>query len=205
MSSTLSFKTVYQWPLKYQAIIFIVVAFFVFLLGCFFDVLSLHAQLTKIRNQEDILKSQAIDSIHKEKQESAEISKLPEMQKALIEWRKQLSSDIGLSELISEILKLGSNNHIIFGVFKPGEPTQNKTDYYPHVNIKLAAVGNYQQLASFVSQVANLPKIVTIAGLRITNENKSDILGQKLADQANAENLLTAEIVLDINLQGKES
>ncbi len=80
----------------------------------------------------------------------------------------------------------------------PNAPQLEKPITYNKVPIKVVVVGNYHEIAGFISQVANMPWIVAIGGFTITKETDSSLLGDKLAKQAVAQNLLSAEMTLDV-------
>jgi type IV pilus assembly protein PilO len=75
-----------------------------------------------------------------------------------------------------------------------------KSVTYSKVPIKVVMVGNYHQISDFVSQVANMPMIIAIGNFTITNEGGAQLLGEKLAKQAETQHLLSAELVLDVYL-----
>jgi type IV pilus assembly protein PilO len=69
---------------------------------------------------------------------------------------------------------------------------------YVKVPIKVVAVGNYHQIADFISQVANMPLVVVIGDFIVTDENQGVLLGDKLAKQATSQHLLTSEMTLEV-------
>lgn len=77
-------------------------------------------------------------------------------------------------------------------------PTDQKMIVYKQVPIKVVVVGNYHEIADFISQLANLPWIVDVGNFTITSEDQSSVLGERLAKQAAAQHLLSAEMVLNI-------
>jgi type IV pilus assembly protein PilO len=52
------------------------------------------------------------------------------------------------------------------GLFQPREPRVHQ--HYTEIPIALAVEGTYHQLAAFLEQVAGLPRVVTVGGLRMT-------------------------------------
>jgi type IV pilus assembly protein PilO len=69
---------------------------------------------------------------------------------------------------------------------------------YEKIPIKVVVVGSFHQIADFISQIANMQAIVVIGNFTISNENKIDLLGDKLAKQAVAQHLLSAEMTLEV-------
>lgn len=69
---------------------------------------------------------------------------------------------------------------------------------FDKIPIKVVVVGNYHQLADFISQVANMPWIVAVGNFTISNENAVTLLGETLAKQADTQHLLSAELTMDV-------
>lgn len=77
--------------------------------------------------------------------------------------------------------------------------TQNTSAItYIKVPIKTVVIGDFHQIADFIGQLANLSTIVVIGDFTLSNDNQASVLGDKLAKQAAAQNLLSAEITLEI-------
>jgi type IV pilus assembly protein PilO len=76
--------------------------------------------------------------------------------------------------------------------------TEEKGIFYNKVPIRVVVVGSFNDISAFLSEVANLPMIVVIGNFTMTSEDQSSLIGEKLAKQAAAQHLLTAEFVFDI-------
>lgn len=155
------------------------------------------------------------------------ISKLPSHKTDLTKWKKQLINYNDLPHILNAILKLAADNHLFFSVFTPGEsvgvmiktqtvdnphagtisdtkagtsplPENNKDLSYQKIPIKIIVVGSYHQIAGFISEIANMSWIVVIGDFTISSEWQNSLLSDKFVKQAAAQNLLTAEMVLDI-------
>ncbi|MFZ2315053.1 MAG: type 4a pilus biogenesis protein PilO [Gammaproteobacteria bacterium] len=196
----INLKKIYLQPLRVRIIFFLLIFIFVFYLGYRWHLASLVKVLSNAKQQEVELKQQYEMVIAKESILKQELADFPMLQRTLTQWKEKLITYSELPELINDILKLGANNHLNFSHFNPEE--EKRADYqaaiYYKTPIKMIAVGSYHQLADFVSQVANLPNVVVIGDFSISNENTNDMLGEKLAAQANAENLLTADITFEV-------
>jgi type IV pilus assembly protein PilO len=106
------------------------------------------------------------------------ISDYPHLFATLIEWQLQLIKPEQLPDLLNEILKIGTANSLQFDLFNPGEKI--KADLYYKVPIKIVAEGSYNQLADFISQIANMKWLIAvdnfiIAKKVVTQENKTDV------------------------------
>lgn len=80
----------------------------------------------------------------------------------------------------------------------PAATQLEKPITYNKVPIKVVVVGGYHDISQFISQVANMPWIVAIGGFTINKDNDSSLLGDKLAKQAAQQNLLYAEMTLEV-------
>lgn len=87
---------------------------------------------------------------------------------------KQLPSRAEMDALLTDINQAGVGRGAQLQLFKPGQ-VQVK-DYYAELPIAVKVVGNYHDLGSFSSDIANLPRIVTLNNLTITRQSKSNLL-----------------------------
>lgn len=189
-------KKMYEWPRSTQMLVFAVVFVFVFYLGYRWDIASVQVALATSQQQEHDLKQQYELAIAKETTIRNDLAQSPALLDLIAKWKNKLVKSSNLPELLNEILKTGANNNLYFSLFSPGEAA--KAGNYIKVPIKVIAVGSYQQIANFISQVVNMPWIVVVGDFVITNENKNDELGSKMAEEARAGNLLTAQLMLDV-------
>jgi len=76
---------------------------------------------------------------------------------------QQLPDKTEVPELLIEITQAGLGRGLQFELFKP----QNRriADFYAELPINLQVVGTYHELGNFVSDLAALPRIVTIGDL----------------------------------------
>lgn len=100
-------------------------------------------------------------------------------QKVLVEQyvgvlEKQLPSRAEMDALLRDINQSGVGRGAQLQLFKPGD-VQVK-DYYVELPITVKVVGNYHDLGSFSSDLANLPRIVTLNNITITRQPKTNLL-----------------------------
>lgn len=224
----MTLQNIHEWPLMTRVLLLLLVFFAVLYLGYRFNLSHQIKDLSRAVAQEADLKQQIELVVRKNKVIQSEVVHLPELQAELSKWKKQLVDYDDLPELLNQILKLGGDNHLFFSSFTPGEPVKVdvkvaakvedaaaasapapadpaaatsepvKVISFSKVPIKVVVVGSYHELADFISQVANLPWIVAVGNFTISNENTSTLLGDVMAKQATAQNLLSAELVLDV-------
>ncbi|SPJ16430.1 Pilus assembly protein, PilO [Burkholderiales bacterium] len=78
---------------------------------------------------------------------------------------KQLPSKAEMDALLSDINQAGIGRGLQFELFRPGQVTLR--DYYAELPISVKVSGRYHDLGAFASDIANLPRIVTLNNLSI--------------------------------------
>lgn len=157
---SIDLRNIYEWPIYARMVVFCLVCVGVFYFGYFFDFSSLSNQIYTRFKQEQDLKQQVKSILRTEENMREIVLQYPEVVKLLSHWQGQLINGSNLPDLLNQILKLGAVNHLQFSLFAPGAKKQE--DDYFMVPIKVVIKGNYNQVATFISQVANLPQIVAV-------------------------------------------
>jgi type IV pilus assembly protein PilO len=78
---------------------------------------------------------------------------------------KQLPSKAEMDALLSDINQAGLGRGLQFELFKPGQVLVK--DYYAELPIDIKVAGNYHDVGSFTSDIANLPRIVTLNSMSL--------------------------------------
>jgi type IV pilus assembly protein PilO len=79
---------------------------------------------------------------------------------------KQLPSKAEMDALLSDINQAGLGRSLQFELFRPGQV--NVKEYYAELPIAVKVTGRYHDIGSFVADVANLSRIVTLNNLNIS-------------------------------------
>jgi type IV pilus assembly protein PilO len=79
---------------------------------------------------------------------------------------KQLPSKAEMDALLSDINQAGLGRSLQFELFRPGQV--NVKEFYAELPIAVKVTGNYHDIGSFVADVANLSRIVTLNNLSIS-------------------------------------
>lgn len=93
---------------------------------------------------------------------------LAEMQHSFGTLMQQLPSGTEIPALILDISEKGVSNGLEIELFEP--LAEVLKEFYAEKPIKLIALGTYQQLATFVSDISGLPRIVTIHNIHLLPE-----------------------------------
>ncbi len=92
---------------------------------------------------------------------------------------KQLPDKTEVPALLIDISQAGLSRGLVFNQFKPANPRTE--DFYVTLPISINVAGTYHQLAEFVSDLAALPRIVTVGDMVISSSGGegSHILNMK--------------------------
>ncbi len=78
---------------------------------------------------------------------------------------KQLPSKAEMDALLSDINQAGLGRGLQFELFKPGQVVVK--DYYAELPIDIKVTGSYHDVGAFASDIANLPRIVTLNSMNL--------------------------------------
>lgn len=101
-------------------------------------------------------------------------TQLEEMQRSFGMLLRQLPSDTEIPGLILDISEKGLSNGLELELFEPQSEVQ--MDFYAEKPIKIIAKGSYRELATFVSDISGLSRIVTINNIDLKPEEKTERL-----------------------------
>jgi type IV pilus assembly protein PilO len=87
----------------------------------------------------------------------------------VVRLEKQLPSKAEMAALLSDINQAGLGRGLQFELFKPGQVVVK--DYYAELPIDIKVTGSYHDIGSFASDMANLPRIVTLNNLSLSTGN----------------------------------
>jgi type IV pilus assembly protein PilO len=154
-----------QWPLIPRALCGVGTLLGVLVLGWFTYLSNQQETLDLAVQEEERLKAdykikiqQAInlDALRKQKEQVGEYV-------ATLE--KQLPSKAEMDALLSDINQAGLGRGMQFELFKPGQVVVK--DYYAELPINIKVSGSYHDVGAFTSDIANLPRIVTLNNLSL--------------------------------------
>ena len=79
---------------------------------------------------------------------------------------RQLPSKAEMDALLSDINQAGLGRGLQFELFRPGQVIVK--DYYAELPINISVTGSYHDVGAFTSDIANLPRIVTLNNLNLS-------------------------------------
>jgi type IV pilus assembly protein PilO len=183
----------YEWPLPARAFILVFVFSLVVYLGYFFDLSSYNYQIRNSIEQESDLKQQLMLLINKQATMKNEIIQLPKLKNTLALWQQKIISKTGLPGLLDQILKYGEDNQIKIKTLDPGNEVKDGM-YYKN-SVKIDMTGTYDEIANYISQIANMPEMIIIDKYTLSKEIVDLSANSK---PLNSDDILSADLTIDI-------
>ncbi|RCX10828.1 type 4a pilus biogenesis protein PilO [Extensimonas vulgaris] len=158
------------WPIapKILLCLFLVIAVVVF--SWYIKLTDYQAELESEQNKEvalredyqkKLVKAVSLDALKKQREQ---------IQQYVIQLEKQLPSKAEMAALLSDINQAGLGRSLQFDLFRPGQVIIR--DYYAELPINIRVTGKYHDIGEFASDIAHLPRIVTLNDISIVPSSK---------------------------------
>ena len=161
----LSMDNVGSWPLLPKLGLWFAVVIVCAIVGWLLVWKEQLDQLDQLRQQETTLKDQYRLKI----QQAINLEELrrqkEQVNQSVLTLEKQLPSKAEMDALLSDINQAGIGRGLQFELFRPGQVVLK--DYYAELPITVRVTGRYHDLGAFTSDIANLPRIVTLNNLNV--------------------------------------
>ena len=99
---------------------------------------------------------------------------MEEMHTAFGTLLRQLPNKTEVPNLLVDITQAGLGRGLNFVLFKPEK--EKPQEFYAELPINIKVTGNYHELGQFVSDLAALPRIVTVGNIDIVSDAKNSLL-----------------------------
>ena len=96
------------------------------------------------------------------------VQQLKEVEQSFGALVKQLPNRAEIDSLLTDINQAGLGRGLQFELFRPA-PQEKMADFYAELPITIRITGNYHDMGAFASDVAQLPRIVTLNDVAIAN------------------------------------
>jgi type IV pilus assembly protein PilO len=150
-------------PIRIGAVVIVVAAI---LAGGYFQVIKpVRENIAKLQKQELELKQTFDQQQRKASNLEAYQEQLEEMKRSFGAMLRQLPNKTEVESLLVDLSQASAANNLKVDFFKP--TGQVAKEFYAEYPITLRVFGRYHELAKFVSDVAALPRIVTLHNISI--------------------------------------
>lgn len=158
--NNLDFNNIGSWPLPARVGAVFLVALIVLGVGAWIDTRGQLEELDAAKAKEDELKQTFETKQAKVANLAAYKQQMVEMEQTFGALLRQLPSKTEVAGLIMDVSSAAMVNGMKLELFEP-QPELHK-DFYAEYPIKLAMTGSYHDAGRFVSDVASLPRIVSL-------------------------------------------
>jgi type IV pilus assembly protein PilO len=165
----LNFREVGKWPLAPKVIVLTLVVLFIVALGAYFDWKDQWDSLQTAEQEEGRLKTQFTEKKAKAINYDLYVQQLAEVEQSFGALVKQLPNRSEIDALLTDINQAGLGRGLQFDLFRPA-PQERMADFYAELPITIKITGNYHDIGAFASDVAALPRIVTLNDIAIAND-----------------------------------
>jgi type IV pilus assembly protein PilO len=166
----LDFNNVGSWPAAIKFIAGTIVLLVVLALGYNFHLKDLQASLETKQGDELALKEQFSSKAFQAANLDAYKEQMAEMEISFGALLKQLPSDTEVPGLLEDITRTGLGSGLEFEEIKLLPEVVQQ--FYIELPIQITVIGTYHDLATFVSGVASLPRIVTLHDFELLPSSK---------------------------------
>lgn len=168
--NNLNFNDVGGWPMSVKVIAIVLACLVVLGGGYYMDTQVQLEELDGARAKEQELK----DDFAKKQNKAVNLplyrEQMDEMGKSFGAMLRQLPSKTQVAELLADVSQTGLANGLEFQLFKPRE--EAPSEFYVELPIQIRVTGDYHEFGEFISDVAALPRIVTIQEISIRPNDK---------------------------------
>lgn len=169
----LSFKDIGVWPIPFK-VVAMALLFSVLLLGGYWFLWKDQIEsLDQSRQEEQKLRAEYLDKKKQALNLDLYREQVKEIEQAFGALVRQLPNKSEMDALLTDINQAGLGRGLEFDLFKPSPETMR--DFYAELPITVRITGSYHDLGRFASDVAQLPRIVTLNNLAIT-QTKDGVL-----------------------------
>jgi type IV pilus assembly protein PilO len=164
----LRFRDVGNWPLAPKLAIFTAIAIVILIAGAFLDWKDQYDALETARQEELKLREQYAAKKAKAVNFDLYVQQLREIEESFGALLKQLPNKSEMDALLTDINQAGLGRGLQFDLFRPASQ-ERLAEFYAELPINIRITGNYHDMGAFASDVAQLPRIVTLNDVVINN------------------------------------
>jgi len=162
----LDLSEISSWPQAAKLFVWVFMVLLIWLLGYRLVVAPSLDTLASVQRQETSLKLEFEQKAAMAAKIRSHRDGMEGTSRAVGDMLGELPAESEVAGLLEDISRTGQENGLNLQYFKP-EPELHK-GYYAEQPIRIGVEGNYHQFGHFISDLAALPRIVTMEGIHIT-------------------------------------
>ena len=165
----LNIRQVGNWPLFPRVAMLSIIFIAILVAGALLDWKDRYEELDRAREEESKLKEQYATKKAKAINYDIYVQQLKEIEQSFGALLKQLPNKAEMDALLTDINPAGLGRGLQFELFRPAAQ-ERLADFYAELPIAVKITGNYHDMGAFASDVAQLPRIVTLNDVAISND-----------------------------------
>jgi len=165
----LNFRDAGNWPLLPKIAVLGILVLLILLAGAFFDWKDQLDALDRAQDEEARLRVSYSEKKAKAVNLELYVQQLKEIEQAFGALLKQLPNKSEMDALLTDINQAGLGRGLQFELFRPAT-RERIAEFYAELPITVRVTGTYHDMGAFASDVAQLPRIVTLNDIGIVNE-----------------------------------
>jgi type IV pilus assembly protein PilO len=165
----LNIREVGNWPLLPRAALLLIILIVIVALGAYLVWKDQYEALDRSQQEEAKLKEQYATKKAKAINYDIYVQQLKEIEQSFGALLKQLPNKAEMDALLTDINQAGLGRGLQFELFKPAAQ-ERMAEFYAELPIAVKITGNYHDMGAFASDVAQLPRIVTLNDIAINND-----------------------------------
>jgi type IV pilus assembly protein PilO len=164
-----------NWPLLPKMVVLALILVAIVVAGGLLDWRDQLEALDRVQTEEAKLRESYASKKAKAVNLELYVQQLREIEQSFGALLKQLPNKSEMDALLTDINQAGLGRGLQFELFKPA--TQERlADFYAELPISVKVTGTYHDMGAFASDVAQLPRIVTLNDVVITNDKGTLIM-----------------------------
>jgi len=171
----LNFREAGNWPLLPKVAVLGLLVILILAAGAFFDWKDQLDALDRAQDEEAKLRVSYTEKKAKAVNLELYVQQLKEIEQAFGALLKQLPNKSEMDALLTDINQAGLGRGLQFELFRPAA-RERMADFYAELPITVKVTGTYHDMGAFASDVAQLPRIVTLNDIGIVNDKGTLIM-----------------------------
>src|SRR5438034_11098666 len=158
-----------NWPLLPKIVVLGLILVVIVIAGGLLDWRDQFDALDRVQAEESKLREAYASKKAKAVNLDLYVQQLKEIEQSFGALLKQLPNKSEMDALLTDINQAGLGRGLQFELFRPAAQ-ERLADFYAELPISVRITGNYHDMGAFASDVAQLPRIVTLNDVAIQND-----------------------------------
>ncbi len=167
--SSLDFNDIGSWTRRAKLVVASIFALLIIAAGYYFVIKKQIEELDRVERQEQPLKDQFMEKKALAINLDAYKAQMIEANEMFEVLKKQLPNESEIPDLLTDMTQVGLSRGLQFEQIKPGNTIAK--DFYAEKLVNIRVNGEYHQMASFISDVAALPRIINVDNFQLKRRN----------------------------------